>query len=60
MPTIRTYVVTQEREIKVDAISPADAIALADRAFREEAINSNEGAIRSSIKTTAMQARVDY
>lgn len=33
MPAVRTYIVRQEREIKVTAMSPTDAIKLAEEPF---------------------------
>lgn len=61
MPAVRVYTVTQEREVKVRAESPADAVRLGDLAFRGQAeVSGDSPSIVSSEKTISIGAREDY
>jgi len=58
MPGIRTYTVTQERELKIMAESPADAIRLSEVHFSASVDNTAEELKKPEI--TSVQARKDY
>lgn len=46
MPAVRNYIVTQEREIKIMATSPSEAIAFAKDMFRINEDNHEPREIR--------------
>lgn len=61
MPESGYYTVTQEREVRISASSPAEAVALADRVFNQEAIVSDQtpGRILSNVRELNIEARRD-
>lgn len=61
MPTVRTYVVTQTREVKVVATDPADAVKLGDAAFNGVTDSSViHDTAKLEIRVTETTAREDY
>lgn len=63
MPEIRYYTVTQEREVKVAANSPADAVMIANKAFDGELTDSTQlppGRVTTSVRERDISAREDY
>lgn len=62
MPEIKYYTVTQEREVKVSANSPADAVRVADAAFKGEDHDFRDigGAVQTPIRDRDIHAREDY
>lgn len=61
MPENRYYTVTQEREVKISASSPSEAVEIATKVFRGESPDSitTPGQIRSQIREKDIQARED-
>lgn len=60
MAVVRYYVVTQEREVIVEATSPGEAVALSEAVFggpRVEAVGHPFG---GPVKVTSVSAREDY
>lgn len=61
MPAIRSYTVTQEREIKVSANSTIEAAKIADAAFKGEVQQEDIPArITSEIRDRDLVVREDY
>lgn len=62
MPAVRVYIVRQEREVKVRAESPADAVKVGTAAFRGEDHDFREigGSTTSEVRETETSAREDY
>ncbi len=61
MPNIRYYTVTQEREVKVTANNPTDAVIVADAVFRElDPPEDVWGSASSAIRDRDIVAREDY
>lgn len=60
MPEIRYYTVTQEREVKVAANSPIDAINLAERIFSNTKRPEDQINIITPIRERAIDVREDY
>ena len=69
MPDIRSYVVTQEREVKVQSTCPEEAVRVAEAAFgngQDEYLNANGlvedtiGNTTTRIRTIEIRAREDY
>jgi hypothetical protein len=62
MPETRYYTVTQEREVKVSANSPGDAIRVAELAFKGEMSKSSDvvGNVQSPVRDREISAREDF
>lgn len=61
MPAVRSYVVTQEREITVQATSPAEAVQISDAVLGGELNVEYLGhPFSSAVKVTEVRAREEY
>lgn len=61
MAAVRYYVVTQEREVVVEAVDPAEAIHLASGVLGTSARSEPLGKpFGSAIKVTELRAREEY
>lgn len=61
MAAVRNYVVRQEREVKVRAENPSDAVAIGIAAFRGEDYDlQGLGETNSEIRETDISAREEY
>lgn len=58
MPVVRTYTVTQEREVKIRAESPAEAVRLAQESFDAAADGGTLGTAAPEV--TSVSARKDF
>lgn len=60
MPVVRTYIVTQERQVKVSAENPADAVEIASALFQgfdPEKYDYEPSRVVSEIQNMAISAR---
>ena len=69
MPDIRSYVVTQEREVKVSSTCPEEAVRIAEAAFgngqddygnAKGVVEETIGNTTTRIRTIEVRAREDY
>ncbi len=60
MTVIRTYRVTQERVVTVSASSPAEAVQIADTAFKALIEVEVMGKVLTPIRETDIAAREEY
>ncbi len=61
MSETRYYTVTQEREVKVWATNPTDAVLVAQEAFsNRQRSETVKGEVRSPVRERDISAREDY
>lgn len=59
MPVMKYYEIDEERRVRVRATSPADAIQVADAAFKGNEIPEEKGSLVSEIETMGLNLRKD-
>lgn len=63
MPARRNYVVTQEREVKVSAVSPIEAAQIANYAFNNDFMEGDQSTkphITTEVREKSLEVREDY